>query len=147
MTDEQLLFNEFFIDVFNHILRSEERALTKMTGGVLSLKEIHVIEAVCQAQPGNANTMGELSDALRVTMGTLTVSVNTLVKKGYLTRHRDEADKRTVRILPTPKALETNQQHTAYHLAMVESLTGQLDEHQLQSLTEALKILKDFFLS
>lgn len=146
MTAESEIINEFLVDVFNYILRSEEKALTEIAGGQLSIKEIHVIEAVCNAAKSGNNTMSELAERLKVTTGTLTVSVNTLIKKGYLIRQKDDLDKRTVRILPCPKSEEVNAQHLQYHLQMVQAMTDRLDVNQISNITEALKILKNFFL-
>lgn len=146
MSERHSEINGFFVDVFYNILRSEEKALAEISDGRLSLKEIHVIEAVCNAAKTGKNTMGELAETLKVTTGTLTVAINTLVGKGYLARSKDGKDKRTVRILPCEKSEQINNLHMDYHHRMVQAMMDGLSGDQLESVMKALKILKDFFL-
>ena len=44
----------------------------------------------------NEHTTTEVANKLNVTVGTLTVAVNALVKKGYVVRLKSETDRRIV---------------------------------------------------
>lgn len=62
---------------------------------------MHIIEAVGTEEP---RTMTAISKTLGVTMGTLTIGMNALVKKGYIIRTRNPKDRRIVFATLTPKA-------------------------------------------
>lgn len=143
MNNHTELINRFLVENFNNILHWEEKALTGYSGGKLSVNEFHIIEAVYLSQA--QNTMGEVSRRLGVTMGTLTTSVKTLERKGYLLRERGEEDRRVVWITPTPAAAEANRFHTAFHRQMVGTIMDCLDHNHLAALTEALSVLANYF--
>ena len=73
------MINELLVDVFNHIL-SIEGAQLRRKGVKLSMNEVHVLEAITKAE---IPTMTNVAKRLRVTVGTLTTSINRLVEKGY----------------------------------------------------------------
>ena len=73
--------NQFLVEVFDQILRREEDCLTARYPR-LSLKEIHLIDAVCRAADhGGDNRATAIAAAQGVTAGTLTSSVNLLERK------------------------------------------------------------------
>ena len=86
------VLNQFLVEVFGQILKAEAACLA---GKDLSLRELHLIDAVCRAvDQGGDNRSTAIAAALGITAGTLTSAVNLLEKKGYLLRRRDERDKR-----------------------------------------------------
>lgn len=141
--EEQL--NHFFVTVFNDILRLEETSLAKGIHKQLSMSEMHVIEAVCNSQDQEANTMKELSSKLNITASSLTIAVKTLEQKGYLTRKKSESDKRKVYVSPTEIAKAANKDHAKYHEALVKSIMKELKEPEILALTTALETLHRFF--
>ena len=84
-TQEQY-FNGFFVHIFNRILALEEQALNKVGANDLSVKELHVLEAVSNLVAAGRNTMTNVADELAIRVSSLTTAVNTLVRKGYLLR-------------------------------------------------------------
>lgn len=144
-SDLQEAINRFLIEDFNYILLAEEHALSSYAGGLLSVNEFHIIETVLLAARENRNTMGEISRKLGVTMGTLTIAVKTLEKKGFLRRRRSTEDRRIVRLEPTPAGAQANAYHQAFHRDMVETVAKTLSPEQLLILTEALEILAGYF--
>ena len=56
--------NYFFVHVFNQILAYEEQALNGMGARDLSVKELHVLEAVGGLTAAGRNTMTQIADAL-----------------------------------------------------------------------------------
>lgn len=146
MTEEKETINSFLVGIFNGILAREERAMADLFGRTLSIREIHVIGEAFDAVQRGDNTMSELSRRLGVTVGTLTVSVSTLERKGFLLRRRDEEDKRLVRILPSEKAGEVRKAHDAFHRRMVEAIAERLSGEQLAALAASLRILYEFLI-
>ena len=81
--------NRFLVEVFDQILRREEEVLTTEYPE-LSLREIHLIDAVCRAADhGTDNRATAIAAVQGVTAGTLTTAVNLLERKGYVERQRD----------------------------------------------------------
>ncbi|MCI8537968.1 MAG: MarR family transcriptional regulator [Oscillospiraceae bacterium] len=137
--------NRFLVEVFNDILKTEERHAAERFSD-LSLRELHLIEEVCQAvdqQRDNRSTA--IAAAQRVTAGTLTTVVNQLERKGYLLRRRDELDKRAVRLYPTEKGREANQEHLKFHREMVEGILSALEPEEISVFNKALTNITGFF--
>jgi len=139
---EQL--NAFFVKTFNSILALEERALAGR-GRALSVRELHVIEAVVELEKRDRNAMSAVAAALNISVGALTTSVGTLIRKGFLVRGSDPADRRVVRVLPTEAGREVNARHAAFHRDMLDQVERVLGEDDLSRLTRALSQLSGFF--
>lgn len=143
MEKHEKMIDQVLVHLFNDLLRIEERTLQKQCPD-LSMREIHIIEAVCAAQ-GDDNTMTVLAATLRITVGSLTVAVSTLIRKGYLERRQSTVDKRRVHVLPLPAALEAERHHRAFHRRMVEAVTQAIPDQQLDVLIEGLRGINDYF--
>lgn len=143
MEHQAKMIDQVLVHLFNDLLRIEERTLQKKCGN-LSMREIHIIEAVCAAQKDD-NTMTVLAATLRITAGSLTVAVSTLVRKGYLERRQSTADKRRVHVLPLPPALEVEKAHREFHRRMVDAVTTAIPQDQLDVLIEGLRGINDYF--
>ena len=143
MEKHEKMIDHVLVHLFNDLLRIEERTLQRACPG-LSMREIHIIEAVCRAQEDD-NTMTVLAATLRITAGSLTVAVTTLERKGYVVRRHSASDKRRVHVLPTPAALEVERHHRDFHRRMVEAVTTALPNEQLDVLIEGLRGINDYF--
>jgi len=139
--------NEFFVSCFYSILSAEERTLESISNGKLSLKEIHVIEAVFKAKSTNENNFSTIAKLLGVTLGTLTISFSKLEKKGYLVKEQHKNDKRIYYIEPTRLAELINDEHAAFHKKMIGGIIETVTEEELENLVGALNILNNFFKS
>ena len=137
--------NSFLVGLFNDILKIEENALRAGEYREISVRDMHIIEAVCAAGGENDNRTTAVARDLGVTTGTLTVAVNSLVKKGYLERQADPKDRRVVLLSPTEKALRANQAHQAFHRDMVTAVLQALTEQQTEVLVQALNAVRDYF--
>lgn len=91
--------------------------------------------------------MGTISKALGVTMGTLTVGINGLVKKGYVIRTRSEEDRRVVYASLTPKGNAAYNHHMKFHQDMIKHITGDLSEDEAAVLIKTFTRLEDYFKS
>lgn len=89
--------NDILVNLFNEIMDIEERALITSEYKDISVKDMHVIEAI---GIGNPRNMSAVAKSLSVTVGTLTIAMNNLVKKGYVNRVRSEEDRRVVLVSP-----------------------------------------------
>ena len=143
MERHEKMIDQVLVHLFQDLLRIEERTLQKQCPE-LSMREIHIIAAVCEAQQDD-NTMTVLAATLRITVGSLTVAVSTLIRKGYLARRQSTLDKRRVHVLPLPPALEVEKAHREFHRRMVEAVTQAIPPEQLDVLIAGLRGINDYF--
>ena len=143
MNQNESMIDRVLVHLFNDLLRIEEKTLQKQVGD-LSMREVHIIEAVCAAQAED-NTMTVLAATLRVTVGSLTVAIKTLERKGYVIRQRSESDKRRVHVLPLSPALEVEKHHREFHRRMVDAVTTAVSPEELDVLIKSLHAIYDYF--
>ena len=143
MNPNETMIDKVLVHLFNDLLRIEEKTLQKQVSD-LSMREVHIIEAVCAAQSED-NTMTVLAAMLRVTVGSLTVAIKTLERKGYVVRQRSATDKRRVHVLPLPPALEVEKHHRAFHRRMVDAVTSAVPTDELDVLIKSLHAIYDYF--
>ena len=77
--------NELLVRLFRDVMEIEQRALINQDFKDITNNDLHVIEAI---GIGEAKNMSAIAKELSVTMGTLTIAMNSLVKKGYVVRNR-----------------------------------------------------------
>lgn len=136
------VLNELLVDTFNEILTIEETALKSGKLNNLSVTEIHTIEAIGMYKP---RTMSEVASDLKITVGTLTIAINNLVKKEYVERHRDDKDRRVVKLSLTKKGRLAYRVHEKFHADMINATIEGLSDEEEQVLTIALSKLNNFF--
>ena len=141
MVSPKEVINELLVDVFNHILSIEADVL-KQRGVKISMTEVHVLEAIKNSQ---IPTMGSVAQKLRVTLGTLTTSINVLVRKNYVFRYRDESDRRKVYLKLSDSAMEVLKVHDEFHNEMVSSLFKDLELEKDELLMKSLENISKYF--
>ncbi|MDT2814798.1 MarR family winged helix-turn-helix transcriptional regulator [Vagococcus carniphilus] len=140
--DEKInIVNAQLVRVFNDILTIEESELKKSQFSDLSIKEMHTIEAIGM---GDNKTTGEVAKTLSVTVGTLTVAVNNLVKKGYVDRDRSDSDRRIVRLKLTNRGRLFYRSHQHFHKQMVEAALEDMAVEEKEALVRGLQSLHNF---
>lgn len=133
--------NDYLVSVFNDILTIEESELKKSQFNDLSITEMHTIEAIGMYKK---KTSSEVAKELSITVGTLTVAINNLVKKGYVKRLRSEDDRRVVKLGLTKKGKLLFRVHQHFHREMVKNILKGMEQEEEQALLRALKNLHDF---
>ena len=141
MISPKQVINELLVDVFNQILSIEAVTLKKW-GVKLSMTEVHVLEAIKNSE---IPTMGSVANRLRVTLGTLTTSVNVLVKKNYVSRYRDDSDRRKVLLELNDTAIEVLKIHDKFHDEMISSLFNDLELEKDEVLMKSLENISEYF--
>ena len=106
------------------------------------MNEIHVLEAVKKT---SEPTMTNISNRLRITVGTLTTSVNRLVQKGYLDRHRELEDKRKVMVSLTKSAVEILKIHDQFHKEMLDAMFKDMNLEEDELFLQSLEKLSEYF--
>lgn len=120
----------------------EEKAIRTDAYQNATANDMHVMEAVGIGQPKNMTTVAK---ALSVTTGTLTISVNSLVKKGFVERVRSEEDRRVVLISLTEKGKTVYLKHQKFHEDLVKKIVNQLDDEEKILLEKVLSNLNKYF--
>ena len=134
--------NELLVGLFHDIMTIEEKAIRKGPFKEVTVNDMHVIEAIGVEKSKNMSTVAK---SLGVTMGTLTISVNSLVKKGFVERIRSEEDRRVVLISLTAQGRKAFKYHQQFHDDMIQSIVGQLEEDEKKVLQKSLSKLNIFF--
>ncbi len=134
--------NDVLVKLFNEIMEMEQKSLITGKFTNISNNDMHIIEAIGKEDSKNMSTVAK---ALRVTVGTLTIAINNLVKKGYVNRIRSEEDRRVVLISLTELGREAFEHHTKFHQEMVDAVLEGLGEEETKVLVGALTNLSRYF--
>lgn len=142
--DTYATLNEVLVKLFRDITGIQERAIITREFKDITNNDMHVIEAIGLGEPKNMSTIaGELS----VTVGTLTIAMNSLVKKGYVSRERGEIDRRVVYISLSERGRAAYEQHAKFHKKMIDAAISQLEPEEMEVLLKALTKLNNWFRS
>ena len=139
--EEQL--NEVIVDTYRSILRVEENILKRSDQTDLSISEIHMLEAVGKGKD-RRRTISELAEVLNITLPSVTVAINKLMKKGYVEKVRGEEDGRIVYVSLTRQGRRIDSAHRYFHESMVRSIIRDMTESELQALYKGVMKLDTF---
>lgn len=133
--------NDILVNLFREILVVEEKAIINGEFKDITVNDMHIIEAVGL----EGRNMSAIAKSLGITVGSLTTSMNGLVKKEYVLRERSEDDRRVVMIRLTQKGERAFAHHKNFHDEMTEAVIVSLKEEDIPTLTNVLKGLIRFF--
>ena len=77
--------NDILVHLFNEIWELEEKAIISEEFKDITNNDMHIIEAIGL---GAGDTMSSIAKKLNVTAGTLTTSMNRLVRQNYAIRQK-----------------------------------------------------------
>lgn len=140
--DHYETLNEVLVKLFRDIMDIEQKAIITPEYKDITNNDMHVIEAIGIEAPKN---MSSIARELSVTVGTLTIAMNSLVKKGYVERTRGQEDRRVVYISLSEKGRGAYEHHAQFHKEMIDSVTSELTNEELEALIKALSKLKKWF--
>ena len=139
--EEQL--NEVIVDTYRSILRVEENILKRSDQTDLSISEIHMLESVGKGKD-RRRTISELAEVLNITLPSVTVAINKLMKKGYVEKVRGEEDGRIVYVSLTRQGRRIDSAHRYFHESMVRSIIRDMTESEMQALYKGVMKLDAF---
>lgn len=140
--DSYETLNEVLVNLFRDIMDIEQKAIITEEFQDITNNDMHVIEAIGMGEPKNMSTIAR---ELSVTVGTLTIAMNSLVKKGYVNRERSQEDRRVVYIFLSEKGRQAYLHHARFHREMIDGVISLLDEEELKALIKALTKLNSWF--
>ncbi len=141
MSRENQEMSKRLIAVFDNIMHLEHVSILDGMEGKLSLSEIHTIVAIGSEDFSN---MSQVAGMLKITVGTLTVAINNLAKKGYVERHRSEKDRRIVKLGLTEMGREVYRSHREFHRRLAEAMTKGFSDGERRAVSRAIDNLGDF---
>lgn len=134
--------NELLVNLFNKVMDTEARAVITEEFKDITNNDMHIIEAVGIKEP---KSMSMIAKDLAVTVGTLTVNMNSLEKKGYINRERSTEDKRVVLVTLTEQGKKAFFHHRDFHKAMIRAAVKGLDRDEMETLINCMQRLTEFF--
>ncbi len=141
------MLNEILVKLFNAVLFSEEDFLKKNINDKITLKSVHVLEAIKKAEGKDNNvSMSQIASVLGITAGTLTTMIKKLEDKDYIVKRQSKDDKRKTFVVLTKKAEKVIDVHNSYHENMIDMITRNLSPKEEQSLVDLLSKIKYFFM-
>jgi DNA-binding MarR family transcriptional regulator len=136
MNNETLTLNELLVKTFKDILKIEEKVLNKNAyTRELSMNEIHVIEIIGL---GKQQIMSDISKKLKITIGSLSITINRLVRKGYIEKIKHDIDKRAINIALTEKGILAYKVHENFHKEMIAE--GYLEKSSVHETLSMYKV-------
>ena len=132
--DTYKTLNEVLVNLFRDVMDIEFKDITN--------NDMHIIEAIGMNEPKNMSTIAR---EISVTVGTLTIAMNSLVKKGYVLRERGKEDRRVVYISLTERGRAAYVHHARFHKAMIDSISDELTSEEMELLIKTLTKLDKWF--
>ncbi len=133
--DKYYQINTVLVRLFNDIIDFESKVFKDTEFKDITTNDMHVMDAIGISEKKN---MSGVAKSLSVTVGSLTIAVNNLVKKGYVRRERSERDKRIVYVALSPKGLAAYRKHQEFHKNMVTAMLSTLSDEETEILTRSL---------
>ena len=140
--DTYAALNDVLVNLFRDIMELEEQAIITQEYQDITNNDMHIIEAVGL---GEGNNMTTIAKKMKITVGSLTTSMNSLVKKHYVERNRSEEDRRIVNITLTEKGIKAYKHHEEFHEKMSQAAISEMSEDEVKVLLKSLNNLSKFF--
>ena len=140
MDNIKIDFMNVISNVFTSVMKAQEEYIRHSDYRNLSLTEMHVLEAV---KKESFPTMGNVSARLKITIGTLTTNVKTIIKKGYLTKKPDPKDQSFIILSLTPLGEEALKVHDQFHQEIIHILDHAIPESEFAFVYNAFQQVQD----
>ena len=135
--------NHLLVSTYQTIEKAEQKSINKGSAVRVSIAEIHLIEAVGRGK--GPKTISALAARLGITLASVTVGVNKLVKKGLLQKKRSDKDGRVMCVTLTPAGRRIYRRHEEFHAYMVDSAISGLTQEEKYVMLKGIQKLREFF--
>lgn len=144
MNEFSIKLNEVLVETFRSILKVEEQTLRHSSKIDLTISEMHLIESVGK-DDNKGKTISDIAEDLSITLPSVTIAINKLMKRGYVQKVKCENDGRRVYVTLTPLGRKMNAAHQYFHRSMVRSVSKDLTEEEKQAMLKGIEKLNAFF--
>lgn len=135
-------FNKMLSDFSKLTTGFEEKYLITKEFSDITVNDMRIITAVGDGQAKNMSTLAGL---LGITMGALTIAMNSLVVKEYVQRERSKTDRRVVLVSLTEKGRSAFHHCAKFRSNLIESIVASVGEDDAVMMDGMLSKLCDFF--
>ncbi|WP_130861974.1 MarR family winged helix-turn-helix transcriptional regulator [Bacilliculturomica massiliensis] len=136
--------NELIVETFRSINKMEEQTIRRFTKINLSISELHLIEAVARGGE-RGRTISDLAVDQEITLPSVTVAINKLVRKGYVEKVRSESDGRVVYVKLTRQGRKVNSGHQYFHKNLARGVASELSDEEKQILIKGVTKINGYF--
>jgi len=116
----------------------EELAREPLNIKELTTAQMHYLEVINEMNNPNIT---ELATEMQLTKPTVTVALDKLIQKGYVTKIQSDEDRRSSHLHLTKKGMQINQMHERAHAQFAELMQEALEPQELEELTVLLEKL------
>lgn len=141
--NELLLVDQLFRKLFDKYYKLESKKFFSKSLEDLTVIEINTILVIGHGSENKK--MSEIANTLGVTFGTPTVTIDRLIRKGYVNRQRDEEDRRQVFISLSETGVSVFESIVQLRNKLAEKIFGILDIEERKSLIKILSTLNSHF--
>lgn len=134
---------ELLEKIFHHSSSLEQKYIAKSVYNDISANDMHILEAIGIDE---ARNMSSVAKKVHVTVGTLTIAMNNLVKKGYVMRRRGEKDRRVVLVMLTDKGKDAVTYHQSFMYQIGILFKREMNTEQCKELNSILERLENSLL-
>ncbi len=135
--------DEMLTKVYRSIIKVEEQMLSDLSGGKLTLGEMHMLESIGKRR-GTDVTVTDIAQDLEITLPSVTATVKRLERKGYVKRDRSSVDARRVHVALTDVGLRAEIAHRYFHRKMIRELTAELNTQEKAAILAGLEKMNGF---
>lgn len=146
MTDEfSSELNDLLVGVFRSVMKLEELILESVSDQIdLSISELHMLDIISKG--GDLGlTISDIAQKLEITLPSVTVAINKMVRKGYVQKLRSIKDGRVIHVVLTRQGKRINTAHRYFHEQMVRSVAGMIGDDEKKVLLVGMRNLNAFF--
>ena len=153
--------NELLVTTYRAIHVIEETMLSDLSNESLSIREMHIIEAIgssdldphLRAQVSDLDphlraqgrTITEIAQMQGISAPSVTVAVKKLERKGYVCKSRGKDDGRRIYVRLTDLGRRADISHRYFHRQMVHAVARAMPESDRAALIDGLEVLNEFF--
>ena len=136
--------NRLLVDTYRSVGKIEAIMLRDLSGGALSIAEMHAIESVGRGGR-EGRTITEISQELDITPPSVTAMMKRLEQKGFVTKQKGQRDARQVHIRLTEAGRRADIAHRWFHRKMVNAARTCVNEDEMDVLLRCVRGLNEFF--
>lgn len=141
--DFKAKLNAVIVETYRSILKVEEKILQNTNQIDLSINEMHMLESVSKGK-NHRSSISEIAEDLDITLPSVTVAINKLMKKGYVEKIRGEQDARTVYVALTRKGHKIDSVHRYFHENMMRGVVEEMTPEEQHVLFRSVMKLDEF---
>lgn len=135
--------NEMLTRVYRAIIKVEEQMLHELSGGKLTIGEMHLLEAIGKGRKAPV-TITRIAQDLEITLPSVTAMAKRLERKGYVTRDRSSVDARRVHVALTETGRRAEIAHRYLRRKMIRELTAELNSQEKAAILTGLDKMNGF---